>query len=97
MGSRVQPDTLLAMKEKGEPITMLTCYDYPSALFQDAADVDLIFIGDSVGTNVLGYDSPNQVTMDDMVLGVLAGECVRLLPDVQRDGTLNYRLGGRLV
>lgn len=67
MGSRVKPDTLSAMKQRGEPIAMLTCYDYPTALQQEAADVDIIFIGDSVGINILGYESPQQVTMEDMV------------------------------
>ena len=67
MGSRVTPETLSAMKQKGESITMLTCYDYPTARLEDAADVDIIFVGDSVGTNVLGYESPLDVTMADMV------------------------------
>lgn len=67
MGSRVKPETLQVMKQQGEPIAMLTCYDYPMAVFQDAAGVDVIFVGDSVGVNVLGYASPQQVTMDDML------------------------------
>ncbi len=67
MGSRVTPDSLIAMKQGGELIAMLTCYDYPTALQQDAADVDIIFIGDSVGINALGYEDPQQVTMEDMV------------------------------
>ena len=67
MGSRVKPDTLLEMKGRGEPITMLTCYDYPTALRQEATGVDVIFVGDSVGVNVLGYDRPQQVTMEDMI------------------------------
>ena len=46
---------------------MLTCYDYPTAQREEAAGADIIFIGDSVGTNVLGYDSVKQVTMDDML------------------------------
>lgn len=67
MGSRVEPDTLLAMKLRGEPITVLTCYDYPTALLEDVAEVDVIFVGDSVGINMLGYESPQQVTMADMI------------------------------
>ena len=54
------------MKQRGEPIAVLTCYDHPTAVFQDGAGVDVIFVGDSVGVNVLGYDSPQQVTMGDM-------------------------------
>jgi len=67
MGSRVTPETLAMMKQQGEPIAMLTCYDHPTAVFQDKAGVDVVFVGDSVGVNVLGYKSPQQVTMDDMV------------------------------
>ena len=58
---------LLAHKERSEPVVVLTCYDYPTAVRQDAADVDVIFVGDSVGTNVLGYRSVTQVTMGDML------------------------------
>ena len=67
MGSRIKPETLALMKQRGEPIAMLTCYDHPTAVFQDAAGVDVIFVGDSVGVNVLGYKSPQQVTMADML------------------------------
>lgn len=54
-------------KAAGEPLSVLTCYDYPMAQWEEAAGVDVIFVGDSVGTNVLGYDSERQVTMDDML------------------------------
>src|SRR5919202_2788961 len=58
---------LAAKKQAYEPIVMLTCYDYPTALLQEEAGIDVIFVGDSVGTNVLGYTSETEVTMDDMV------------------------------
>ena len=67
MGSRVVPETLKEMKHQSDPITMLTCYDFPTALFQEAAGVDVIFVGDSVGINILGYQGPQQVTMHDML------------------------------
>ncbi|MCL4509403.1 MAG: 3-methyl-2-oxobutanoate hydroxymethyltransferase [Chloroflexi bacterium] len=51
---------------------MLTCYDYPTAVIQDEAGIDVIFVGDSVGTNVLGYASPRDVTLEDMVHHVRA-------------------------
>ena len=54
-------------KSRGECITMLTCYDYPTALWEEEAGVDVILVGDSVGTNVLGYESEKQVTLDDIV------------------------------
>ncbi|PFR31452.1 3-methyl-2-oxobutanoate hydroxymethyltransferase [Bacillus cereus] len=57
----------LKMKEKGEPITMLTAYDYPSAQLSEEAEVDMILVGDSLGMVVLGYDSTIPVTVDDMI------------------------------
>lgn len=57
----------IAQKRAGERITMLTCYDFPTAQMQDEAGVDVIFVGDSVGTNILGYESETEVTMDDML------------------------------
>lgn len=67
MTKRISVQLLQGMKEKKEPITMLTCYDYPTALCMDDAGVDIIFIGDSLGTNILGYESPCDVTMEDML------------------------------
>ena len=53
-------------KRKQQPITVLTCYDYPTACLQDAAGIDIVFVGDSLGTNILGYSSEVEVTMADM-------------------------------
>lgn len=50
-----------------EPITMLTCYDYPTAYFQEQAGIDMILVGDSLGMTILGYESTLPVTMDDMI------------------------------
>ena len=54
-------------KERGEPITMLTAYDYPTALAMDQAGVDAILVGDSLGMVVLGYENTLPVTMEDML------------------------------
>jgi 3-methyl-2-oxobutanoate hydroxymethyltransferase len=54
-------------KRAGKKTTMITAYDYPTALCADACDIDVVLIGDSVGTNVLGYDDVRQVTMEDMI------------------------------
>ncbi|WDH97255.1 3-methyl-2-oxobutanoate hydroxymethyltransferase [Paenibacillus urinalis] len=55
------------MKENKDPITMLTAYDYPSAVLAEEAGVDIILVGDSLGNAVLGYNSTIPVTIDDMV------------------------------
>ena len=58
---------LHSKKYKHELITVLTCYDYPTACLQDGAEIDIVFVGDSVGTNILGYKSEMEVTMADML------------------------------
>src|SRR5574338_1627188 len=50
-----------------EPITWLTCYDYPTAYLQEEAGMDMILVGDSLGMTMLGYESTLPVTMDDMI------------------------------
>jgi 3-methyl-2-oxobutanoate hydroxymethyltransferase len=50
-----------------EPITWLTCYDYPTAYLQEEAGIDMILVGDSLGMTMLGYDTTLPVTMDDMI------------------------------
>jgi 3-methyl-2-oxobutanoate hydroxymethyltransferase len=59
--------TFRQKKEHGEPITMLTAYDYPTALSMDQAGVDAILVGDSLGMVVLGYENTIPVTMEEML------------------------------
>ncbi|WP_088840473.1 3-methyl-2-oxobutanoate hydroxymethyltransferase [Listeria sp. ILCC797] len=61
------PIDFLNMKQKQEKITMLTAYDYPSAKNAEAAEIDMILVGDSLGMTVLGYDSTIPVTLSDMI------------------------------
>ncbi len=55
------------MKEKGEKITFLTAYDYPTAQFAEAAGLDMLLVGDSLGMCVYGYKGTIPVTMDQMI------------------------------
>ena len=64
---KVTVQTLLDMKRRGEKIAVLTAYDYPTARVQDAAGVEVILVGDSLGMVVLGYENTLPVTVDEMV------------------------------
>jgi 3-methyl-2-oxobutanoate hydroxymethyltransferase len=59
---------LLEKKRIGEPIVMVTAYDYPSARAAEAAGVDLVLVGDSAATTVLGYNATTPVGLDDMLV-----------------------------
>ncbi len=63
---RMTVPALLARKA-GEKIVCLTAYDAPTGALLDAAGVDVVLVGDSVGMAVLGYDSTLPVTMDEML------------------------------
>ncbi len=64
---KITKDTLLARKNSGTKITILTSYDYPSALLLDECGIDVQLIGDSVGTNMLGYTDVSMVTVADIL------------------------------
>src|SRR3989442_2191497 len=67
MQNRISITDLKAKKQRGEPIVMMTCYDYPSARLLEDAGVDVLFIGDTLGMVVLGYDSTIPVMMEEML------------------------------
>ena len=56
------------MKKEGEKITWLTAYDYPTAQFEEAAGVEMILVGDSMGMCVYGYENTVPVTMDQCIV-----------------------------
>ncbi len=64
---RISISDLQSMRDKGQPITMVTAYDYPAARIVDEAGLPIILVGDSLGMVVLGYDSTIPVTVDDMI------------------------------
>ena len=55
------------MKEKGEKISMITAYDYPTGLLVDRAGIEIILVGDSVGNTVLGYENTIPVELEDII------------------------------
>lgn len=65
--AKITAPAVVALKRKGEPITVVTAYDFPTAKFADQAGVEILLVGDSLGTVVLGYDSTLPVTMADML------------------------------
>ena len=65
------PMTLPLLREKkrlGDPIVMITAYDYPSARAAEAAGVDLVLVGDSAATTVLGHNATTPVELEEMLV-----------------------------
>ncbi|MGI6020548.1 MAG: 3-methyl-2-oxobutanoate hydroxymethyltransferase [Lachnospiraceae bacterium] len=60
--------TLAKMKEKGEKISQLTCYDYSTARIMDESGVNMILVGDSLGMTMQGYKDTLPVTVDEMII-----------------------------
>lgn len=58
---------LQSRKQSGQPISMLTAYDYTGALLVDRAEIDVILIGDSLGMVIMGLESTVPVTMEEML------------------------------
>ncbi|MCM3627491.1 3-methyl-2-oxobutanoate hydroxymethyltransferase [Paenibacillus glycanilyticus] len=67
MRKRLTITNLKKMKQDKNPISMLTAYDYPSAVLAEEAGLDVILVGDSLGNVVLGYDTTIPVTLEDMI------------------------------
>jgi 3-methyl-2-oxobutanoate hydroxymethyltransferase len=64
---KITAPAIVAMKRRGEPITVVTAYDWPTARLADEAGVEILLVGDSVGTVVLGYETTLPVTVDEIL------------------------------
>jgi 3-methyl-2-oxobutanoate hydroxymethyltransferase len=65
--ARVTAPAVIERKRQGRPIVVVTAYDFPTARLADEAGVDVLLVGDSLGTVVLGYDSTLPVTLEDVL------------------------------
>lgn len=65
--SKVTSSTLLEKKQRHEPISCLTAYDYASARLVDEAGIDMVLVGDSLGMVMLGYENTLPVTIEEML------------------------------
>ena len=86
--AKITIQTLRDKKARGERMTYLTAYDYPFAILEQKAEIDVILVGDSIGMVVYGYDSTLPVTIDLMM------PCVQAVrkgaPDVYLVGDMPY-------
>ncbi|MBN1401526.1 MAG: 3-methyl-2-oxobutanoate hydroxymethyltransferase [Anaerolineae bacterium] len=68
MAQKLTIPDMLEKVEQGEPLSMITCYDYPTARIIDAVGVDIVLVGDSVAMTILGHANTLPATMDIMVV-----------------------------
>jgi 3-methyl-2-oxobutanoate hydroxymethyltransferase len=65
---KVTIGTLRSLHRRGEPITMITAHDFPSAHVADAAGMDMVLVGDSLAMVALGMEDTSEVMVDEMLL-----------------------------
>ncbi len=65
--TKVTLPQLLEMKERGQKITMITAYDYPTGVFADRAGIDIVLVGDSMAMTVLGHSTTLPATMEELI------------------------------
>ena len=66
-GKKVRVNTILSKKSDKQKIVAVTAYNYPTGIIVENSGVDLVLVGDSLGNNVLGFDSTIPVTMDHII------------------------------
>ena len=64
---KVTAPAIVEMKRREEPIVVVTAYDFPTARIADEAGIEILLVGDSLGTVVLGYESTLPVTVEDLL------------------------------
>ena len=67
MAAKVTVPEIMNMKQEGEKITALTAYDYSFARILDQAGVDILLVGDSLGSVIQGQESTLPVTLEEMI------------------------------
>lgn len=65
---KITLNTLRSLYKAGEPITMITAHDFPSAHVADNAGMDMILVGDSLAMVALGMEDTSEVILDEMIL-----------------------------
>jgi 3-methyl-2-oxobutanoate hydroxymethyltransferase len=68
LGGKVTVNTLAALKCGGDPVVLVTAYDYPTAVFADRAGIDVLLVGDSAAMTMLGHQTTLTVTLDEMLV-----------------------------
>ncbi|MEM6363428.1 MAG: 3-methyl-2-oxobutanoate hydroxymethyltransferase [Planctomycetota bacterium] len=105
-GKRITSRTLARMRDRGDAITMLTAYDFPTATLLDQAGIDILLVGDSLGMVVQGHETTLPVTMDQMIYHAeMVGRATRRamvvvdlpFPDGQRSLDHSIQCGARVL
>ncbi|KAL9619729.1 MAG: hypothetical protein Q9160_005660 [Pyrenula sp. 1 TL-2023] len=65
---KITLQTLSALYAKKEPITMLTAHDFPSASVAEAANIEIILVGDSLAMVALGMEDTSEITLEEMIM-----------------------------
>jgi 3-methyl-2-oxobutanoate hydroxymethyltransferase len=65
--AKITAPAIVEMKRRGDPIVVVTAYDFPTARLADEAGIEILLVGDSLGTVVLGYESTLPVTVEDIL------------------------------